>query len=560
MKYFQKFKGKVRWFLLFYLFAFLPFCADATSTLHNLDITVLLDDNGDAYITEVRRMTIDSRGTELYIVIGNLDSDSRVDRLNVRDEMGVNFRDIGKWEEKFDRKWKTYKCGIIEKRNGYELCWGLGSSGERIYTTSYVITNVARAYQDYDGFNFMFVATGLNPSPQSATITISRKDGQPLPQEATKMWAFRFHGDIHWVDGKVVARAEDGLSSEDGMIIMLQLDKGILHPSIKEDDKFETLKEKAFDGSDYGNSDFDLDLETIFYLLLFLVFLPITVTIYVVYVWWNKRKVTKDLLWYRDLPFEGSLFRSNQVINAYQYIGNDYKNLISALVLRLLSIGALRIEEHDVEPSAFKKMMGAKPQRMRLIAIYPLIDNGKTKDMALLKKLHAIFLKASGNDAILQPNELTQWMKGHTSEVDPFMNSLKQNRSISNCNKDWDNTRSVFGMKKFLEDFTLANERHVTELGLWKEYLVFAELFGIAKQVRKDMMHINPEYLNMDQALQQLSNENNTMLLTAYTLSGFRQYNTTKAAEAARSSGSGGHSSWGGGGGFSGGGCGGGIR
>ena len=542
------------------LFVLCSLVAGATSTLHNLDITVLLDDNGDAYITEVRHMTIDNKGTELYIVIGNLDSDSRVEDLKVSDEMGVNFKNIGKWEEKFDRKWKTYKCGIIEKRNGYELCWGLGSSGERTYTTSYVITNVARAYQDYDGFNFMFVATGLNPSPQSATITISRKDGQPLPQEATKMWAFRFHGDIHWVDGKVVARAEDGLSSEDGMIIMLQLDKGILHPSIKEDDKFETLKEKAFDGSDYGNSDFDLDLETIFYLVLFLIILPIALIIYIVYMFWMKRKATKDMTWYRDLPFQGDLFKTNQVMNAYQFFGNDYKNLISALVLRLLSIGALRIEEREVQPSAFRKMMGAQPKRMPLICIYPLIENKKTKNMTLLKKLHAIFLKASGDDAVLQPNELTKWMKSHTSEVDPFMASLKVNRSVSNCNKDLENTRSVFGMKKFLEDFTLANERHVTELGLWKEYLIYAELFGIADQVRKDMKSINSEYLNMDETLRQLSNESNTMLLTAYTLSGFRQYNTTKAAEAARSSGGGGHSSWGGGGGFSGGGSGGGIR
>ena len=187
MKYLQQYKGKVRWFILFYLFAFLPFFASATSTLHNLDITVLLDDNGDAYITEVRRMTIDSRGTELYIVIGNLDSDSRVYRLKVSDEMGVNFRDIGKWEEKFDRKWKTYKCGIIEKRKGYELCWGLGSSGERTYTTSYVITNVARAYQDYDGVAIECQHCPDSPNQPGFPTTVLRP-GEVL--EEAIVWAF----------------------------------------------------------------------------------------------------------------------------------------------------------------------------------------------------------------------------------------------------------------------------------------------------------------------------------------------------------------------------------
>lgn len=557
MKYSPQFKVKVRWFLLFCLFTFLPFSASATSSLHNLDITVLLDDNGDAYITEVRRMTIDDKGTELYIVIGNLDDDSRVEKLKVSDEMGVNFRNIGKWEVKFDRQWKTYKCGIVEKGNGYELCWGLGDAGERTYTTSYVITNVVRAYQDYDGFNFMFVASDIKPSPEKATITIGRKDGKPLPQEATKMWAFRYHGDINWVDGQVVAHADEGLSGDEGMIVMLRFDKDMLHPAVSKSDKFDTLKDKAFEGSYYENVG-KLDFKSILVIICFCFLLPLVFGLYVGYVFLKKRKATRDMTWYRDLPFKGDLMKTNQVMNAYRYFTCDYKNLISALVLRLLSIGALRIEEHDVQPTGLKKVLGASPKRMKLIAIYPLIDRPDIKNMPLLKRLHAIFMKASGDDAILQPDELTQWMRHHTSEVEPFVKSLRQSRSISSCDKDLDNTRSVFGMKKFLEDFTLANERHASELGLWKDYLIYAELFGIAKQVRKDMMRVNPEYLSMDEAFRQIADEDSTYLLTAYTLSGFHQYEKTMAAEAAK--GSGGSASFGGGGGFSGGGSGGGIR
>lgn len=528
--------------------------------LPKLDMTVQLCDNGDVRITEVRHMQIDLTGSEIYIVIGNLDDDSRVGNLQVRDEMGCDFRNIVRWDVDASRAAKARKCGIVTKSNGYELCWGQGETGDRTYTVRYVITNVVRSYQDADGFNFMFVASNISPHPEEVTITFEREDGEPLGQEDVKMWAFRYRGDINWVDGKVVARAEDGLEDDEAMIVMLRFEKGVLHPAVSVNEKFDTLKDKAFEDSSYVEGFFDdFSFFDILWLVLAFVFTPIVYAIWLVYVFFKRRKVMKDLMWYRDLPFNGGLLKTNQVMNAYRYFGKDYKGLISALVLRLLSIGALRIEEREVQPSAFKKMMGAQPKRMSLICIYPLIDDKKTKDMALLKKLHAIFLKASGDDAVLQPNELTQWMKSHTGEVDPFMNSLKLSRSVGDCDKDLENSRKVFGMKKFLEDFTLANERHVTELGLWKEYLIFAELFGIADQVRKDMKSINPEYLRMDQVLSQLSNENNTMLLTAYTLSGFRQYDTTKAAEAARSGG-GGSTSFGGGGGFSGGGSGGGVR
>ena len=46
--------------------------SEARPQLQNLDIRVVLSRNGDARITETRQMSIDSEGTECYIVIGNL--------------------------------------------------------------------------------------------------------------------------------------------------------------------------------------------------------------------------------------------------------------------------------------------------------------------------------------------------------------------------------------------------------------------------------------------------------------------------------------------------------
>ena len=109
--------------------------ASARPQLHDLNILVVLSKNGDARITETRQMSIDSEGTECYIPIGNLNG-SDIRDLQVTDETGQTFSNIGSWDINESRSWKAGKCGIVTKHNGYELCWGLGDSGERTYTTS----------------------------------------------------------------------------------------------------------------------------------------------------------------------------------------------------------------------------------------------------------------------------------------------------------------------------------------------------------------------------------------------------------------------------------------
>jgi len=181
----------------------------------------------------------------------------------------------------------------------------------------------------------------------------------------------------------------------------------------------------------------------------------------------------------------------------------------------------------------------------------------------LLRKIHTIFKKAAGRDTVLEPQELKSYMKSNYNEslLDSFINTLHTKTSISHYKDDLDEVRQVFGLKKYLEDFSLIDERHVQEVSLWKDYMIFATLFGIADQVIKDMKKINPAYFNMDQVAQQMAD--NMTLPTIYSAlhSGTSRATFNKAQREARSSGGGGRSSWsGGGGGFSGGGSGGGVR
>lgn len=142
--------------------------------LHDLDIKVVLSKNGDARITETRRMTIDSEGTECYIGLANM-GPSRISDLNVSDETGTRFLNVD-WDVDESRSWKQYKCGIVETSKGYELCWGLGDSGERTYVTSYTVTSLLRGYPDADGLRHVFLDQVVSPKPEHAKITIVPED------------------------------------------------------------------------------------------------------------------------------------------------------------------------------------------------------------------------------------------------------------------------------------------------------------------------------------------------------------------------------------------------
>ena len=544
---------KSKWVLLLMLLASAT-SLSARPFLHSLDIRVVLSHNGDAHITETRVMDIDSEGTECYIGLGNMGG-SEVRDLQVTDENGVEFTNIGDWDVDRSRDWKTGKCGIVYKHNGYELCWGLGESGSRTYTTRYVITSLVHAYPDADAIRHVFLDQDVSPKPDKARLSIEAEDSTLFSEENCGIWGFRFGGELSFEDGKIIVHNTEPFDYRGALYMMVRFDKGMFEPTIQEDDTFEHKKELAFEGSDYISEDEEWTWEDTLILLAMIVgffVVPIVGIIwYFIYVWRARKKVNKNLLWYRDIPLNGNLQQANDMINAYKYFGTDYNNLLSACILKLIDMGAISIEQR----------LNSKGKTDQLFVIHELKDQGDQP--LLLRKIHSMFKTAAGDDTVLEPKELRSFMRSSKNEsiTDSFINTLHTKTSISNYKERLDDVRQVFGLKKFLKEFSLLDERHVNEVSLWKDYMIYATLFGIADQVIKDMKKINPEYFNMDQVAAQMANDHTLPVIYSTLHSGTSRAVANKAAREARASGHGGHSSWGGGGGgFSGGGFGGGVR
>ncbi|MBR3492620.1 MAG: DUF2207 domain-containing protein [Bacteroidales bacterium] len=239
-----------RLWLLVWLLA-VTIMVSAGPSLRNLDIHVDLRDNGDAEIVETRQMSIDSEGTEVYIVIGNLNGQTITD-FYVTDETGQRYTNVDDWDVKQSREWKAGKCGIVRKSDGYELCWGLGQSGERTYIVHYVVTNLVLSYEESDGFNWMFVTRDMYPSPQRVIIDIEASNRETgLPEDLVGAWLFGCkHGNICKLGNSVVAITKN-MTTDEGVILMMELQKGLLHPTKSDSRTFNEVRKNAFEGSDY---------------------------------------------------------------------------------------------------------------------------------------------------------------------------------------------------------------------------------------------------------------------------------------------------------------------
>ena len=528
----------------------------ARPQLHDLDIRVVLYKNGDALISETRKMTIDSEGTECYIGLANM-GQSTIKDLTVTDETGARYV-YTDWDVSESRSWKQYKCGIVTTKRGYELCWGLGAEGERTYTTTYIMTGLVRGYPDACAIRHVFLDTAVSPKPEHARVAITTADTtMVISDETCGLWGFKFQGELWFENGYMMAETTEPMNSEAGLYLMARFPKEMFEPTIWEEDSFEDKKEEAFEGSDYEYDEDEDDMSGFEWLMFILVYggaalLVIGSVVWRIYsVWSAKRKLNKNLLWYRDIPLNGNLQEANKILNAYKYFNSDYNNLMSACILKLISMGIITIE---TKPNHKGKM-----EPNFVIHDYKEID----KQPVLMRQLYKIFKESAGSDRVLEPWELKSYMRStsHQSVIDQFVTTLHAKKDLSKYPPTDKGVNEVFGLRKFLKEFTLLDERELKEVTLWKDYMIYATLFGIADKVIKEMKQVNPAYFDMDRVASQMADDMTLPLIYSTLQRSTSSAVAAKAAREHRAHGGGGHSSWGGGGGgFSGGGGGGGVR
>ncbi|MCQ2145975.1 MAG: DUF2207 domain-containing protein [Bacteroidales bacterium] len=535
-----------------------------SSAIRSIEIDCVLDSLGSAHITEEWDVCATS-GTEWYLVRENL-ADIEIQDLKVR-EVGTIFETMPYWDVNASRTQKCRKCGINYTESGLEICWGIGDIGDHVFTVSYVMTHAVKSLDDYDMLHLQFISDGLSSDPQYAKVKVS-VEGTPIDTSNVRVWGFGYNGNTSIRNGYVEADAINGLWTDDSMILLLRLDKGVIaSPQSHRSMEFQQALDIAFEDSDWAPKSFFQKILTGIVIFIglclngaWVFFIPFYLIIenYV-----KKRKFLgtskRNVDWCRDIPFEGDLCATEYVLSQIGEGGNK-GYIASAMILRMIQAGAIEIKDvSKKQDGPIDLVLGDK----FTLSGYP----------APYRTLWDMIYNASGSDHILQNHEFSLWSEKNQKTVSDWIDSITnegkrsfQSGRFNLCyegnrvtEKGREAVRRTLGFKKYLSDFTLIKERTSSEAILWDEYIVFGALFGIAEQVAKELKDINPKaYSELqipdEHSMRRLINQTNR--LASSITSARKSYQYSQSGK----SGYGGSSSHGGGRGFSGGGRGGGSR
>lgn len=548
--------------------------------IYSIHTDVQIDVEGTAHVKQIWK-TNATEGTEYYIPMENMNHMELID-YKVSSGDGRAFEEV-EWDIDRSFEEKAYTYGINPTSRGFELCFGKSEYGENTYILEYKFLNAVQAFEDYDGFNIRFVNDYMSPSPDEVSIDISLP-GVSLNDDIARVWGFGFEGNLEFVDG-IIKGKSDYFNSSSHMTILMRLNKDLVRPSIQGQGSFEDMREMAFEESTYKeNFDVsDYNDETRFSISGIIFFLTFAASMIVIIVSaiveskskYNKPRNLRDAkidkgYYYRDNPVDGHL-PSMYLFNSYR-ANKDVSNLMTTYLLKWLKEGAIDVEESE------KTILGIfKDKEVRISFLTDRVDICYKSEEQLWK----IMLNASKSDKILEEDEFKNYVKSNhrsfekveemaITEAYDYLYSQAYYLAKSTRFSDSpiiseagiQEYKNTFGMKHFLEDFTLINEREAIEVKLWDIYLIFASVLGIADKVVKQFEDIYPDYSFAQDAYEQGLRANMYYsYLNSFSNNSYQAYKSSIRAESVRSSsGRGGGTSFGGGGGFSGGGSGGGSR
>ena len=198
----------------------------------------------------------------------------------------------------------------------------------------------------------------------------------------------------------------------------------------------------------------------------------------------------------------------------------------------------------------------------------------------LEQELYTMLVKAAGQDYILESKEIKRWSERNYQKIQLWLKDISSVACLelqnTGCATQIEEkgifgikrkrliitpqgeamTDRMYGFKKFLEEFTIINERDPNEVRLWSTYLIYAQIFGIAEEVTRRISNLYPQLLN-DPNLRSSSMDIGTALFISGSF-GHSMHSGYSSGMQSSSSGGGGGFSGGGGGGASGGSSGGG--
>lgn len=544
----------IKTIILFVIFAIgifiIPSIVNANE-ITKIDKLVKIDNNGDAKIIEIWNADMD-KDTEIYLPYDNLE-DSEFKNLTVTDDRGITYETVSNWNPKASFEDKKNKCGINKTQKGIELCWGISEYGEREYKISYDLTNFVVQSSDYQ-YTYMCLFPKMSNLPIK-NMTIKIKGIEEFSTDNIEFWCYGNSGKINIEDGLIVFDSNGKFFSGEYMTTLIKYKTNVYNTLSTDKRNFEEIKTLAMKGTSYSEFKQEQMMKIVIALVLFISFLPVLVII----LGSIKKALTKSksifkkpkgkkiknikkIPYEREIPCNGDIKRICHILKLFDML-KDESSLLGAYILQWKKNGYIDIRKNEKQKNS--------------VEVYFLNKTIPTEDIIELR-LWKMLLKAAGMSGmgdfekkmlrfaqkfvkdkqqidnviaenekgklILETNEFNRFCSRNYSEVLQIFYDFNKNEndkliqekliikgfktfkillkryniySTIYTEKLQEEAERILGFKKFLLDYSLIAERESIEVELWEQYLIIAEVLGIADKVEKQFESVYTKYKDL---------------------------------------------------------------
>ena len=553
---------KIKYFLILFVSIFFIGNVNAQD-IKEINMDIKISQDGTAHITENWIIKFDKNEdlTEVYKPYYNLgNSEFKNFKASLNNH---SYTYIDNWDIDEDFNYKRYKNGFNYTDDGIELCWGISEKGKtNNYKISYDITNFVAKVSDADMVYWTLVPDNLNDSPEKVHIKIY----SDFEYESTlPVWGYGNLGGYAYVyDGYIEMSSDGALDSDEYMTILVEFPKDTFTNNNTLDEDFGYYLDMAEEGATSyeetsSSSFFDFLIP---FIIIFTTFSAVIIGKSSMSMTGSKKikfgktskKIPKEVNYFRDIPCNKDLYKAYWISKTYKINKKD-TDLLGAVLLKWLKEGRIEIKK-EIKEGIFKKEKSSIVLKQNL-----------EFELYFEQELYNMIYEAS-IDGVLEAKEFKRWASDNYTELyDWFKKVLDfeteklelEGKLTKLSHNKYETTELLLqeaielkGLKNFLEDFSRIYEKNPIEVNLWQEYLIFAQIFGIAEKVAKDFKDIYPDIIP-DNYIDDLD----FVYFVSYT--GMNSASSAKSRAESYDSGGGGFSSGGGGfGSFGGGGFGGG--
>ena len=500
-------------FILLVLFFVLGMTNVKANTINNIDVNMYINKDGSADIIEVWDVK-GTNGTEWYHPFRDL-GDTKITNYTVTmDEKPLQYKS---WNVNESLSQKAGYYGINYTNKDTELCFGKYDFNSHIFKLNYHVENLIFNTDDAQVLYWTFFPKFQNVDFKHYTITI--KSFYEFPNDID-IWSFGHKSYYYPLNGVInYTNSEDSDMNNKYVVGLVKFPQNTFETNFRLS-RFATFNQVLNAGNegtfeyDYGNKltfwQKVLNFIKGFFWLIPMIIITIIGVISAAKSGYgykgNKTINKKEVPNFRDITCNKYIYNANSLI----FLNNfDYKetNILGAIILKWVKQEKVGFIKQDV--GIFKKEQNCLDLRKQ-----PTFESGSQEE-----KLFNIMYEASV-DGILEPKEFSKWARRNYDSFFNVFKNIKENEvsklrseghiyrrtNKEECkkynvmdDKIYEDSKQLYGLKKFLKEFSSINTKETLEVHIWEEYLMFAYLFGIADQVAKQLKNLYPELMEQNQ-------------------------------------------------------------